>query len=89
MAANRPRYTQEEQRVLRAVMEHFLEWLETRWRATPVSRGDMIRSMVSMQDQGLLDELFNPTPEGWRQVDEIRGEQRPRPRPAPDPPHGD
>lgn len=87
MAANRPRQPQDAQTVLRAVMEHFLEWLEPRWRGTPVSRGEMIRSMVRMQDEGLLDGMFNPTPEGWQQVDEIRGGQRPRPRPAPDTPH--
>jgi hypothetical protein len=85
MAANRPGYDEGTRAIMTAATEHFLQWLEIRWRDTPVSRGEMIRSMVNMQDEGLLDEWFNPTPDGWRTVDEIKGEQRPRPRPVDEP----
>jgi hypothetical protein len=86
MAANRRGYDQDHQELMRATTVHFLEWLEPRWRSTPVSRGEMIRSMVNLQDQGLLDEMFNPTPGGWQTIDEIKDEQRPRPRSVPDQP---
>jgi hypothetical protein len=86
MAANRPGYDEDMRKLMTAIIEHFLEWLEPRWRATPVTRGEAIRSMVSLQDQGMLDEWFNPTVEGWQMVDHLKGEQRPRPRPVEDDP---
>jgi hypothetical protein len=72
MAANMPGASEEARTLLRVTTLHFLEWLEVLWRETPTSRGEMIRSMIDLQDRGVLDESFNPTPEGWNWLTQSR-----------------